>query len=442
MSVRILSFVNHIPPPAGVERSIERALEWGVDYIVAQGTGSDWGPYWLGSGEAPAADVANNVRPYLRAAVAHGIPFLFSLGIAGADAHLERSLAALDRLCAEEGFNLRLGVVSTEIEPGRLAALAGSGRRVVRAQDTDELAATLDAERARRLTRAVGLLGPEPLTELLGNGLDGVVTGRALDIALFMAPAMHRGIPRATAAHLGKLLECAGFALEPGDSAQPVWGSADDTSVEIRSPNPDYRVTVKSLASHAFYERSDPSKEDNPGGTLDLGACRFETLPEGVRVTGARWIDRPYTVLVEGAELAGYRSIVLMGVREPALLECADDWIAAMRRDVAAAERFAGTRYEINVRRYGDTPGEHEVAFVLDVVAETQELASTLAYFAFIRLFVGPYEGRKTTAGNVAVPFMPLVIPTGPVYRFGAYHLLELEQPGEVFRVSEVAMPR
>src|SRR5271165_350655 len=142
-SVRILSFVNHIPCGADVERSIERALGWGVDYIVAQGTGSDWGPYWLGSGDGLATDLANNVRPYLRAAVQHRIPFLFSLGIAGADIHLERSLAALDVLCAEEGWNLRLGVVSTEIAPERLATLAQEGREIRRAQDVDELAERL-----------------------------------------------------------------------------------------------------------------------------------------------------------------------------------------------------------------------------------------------------------------------------------------------------------
>ena len=98
-----------------------------------------------------------------------------------------------------------------------------------------------------------------------------------------------------------------------------------------------------------------------------------------------------------------------------------------MRRDVAAAARFDGTSHTITLRRYGDTAAVHEVGIVLDVVAETQELASELAYFAFIRLFVAPYPGRKTTAGNVAVPFMPLVLPTGEVYTFGAYHLLPLE---------------
>jgi len=257
-----------------------------------------------------------------------------------------------------------------------------------------------------------------------------------------MAPALLHGLPRAVAAHAGKLMECAGFALDPGDSAQPVWGRLDADGVEIRSPNPDYRVTVKSLASHSFYERSDPTKEDNPGGRLDLGECRYEQLDDGIRCTGARWVEAPYTVLIEGAALAGYRSIVLMGVREPLLLEHLDDWVESMRRDVAAAARFASREYTIGVRRYGDTAGDWEVGVVLDVVADSQALANELAYFAFIRLFVSPYPGRKTTAGNVAVPLMPLVIPHGPVYTFGAYHLLPLDDPGEVFDVSELVLPR
>src|SRR3712207_7136017 len=46
---------------------ITQALEWGVDVIVAQGTGSDWGPYWLGSGDQVPANQAANVEPYVRA---------------------------------------------------------------------------------------------------------------------------------------------------------------------------------------------------------------------------------------------------------------------------------------------------------------------------------------------------------------------------------------
>src|SRR4051812_36515361 len=97
--VRILSFVNHIPPVEGIEKWIDRAFEWGVDAIVAQGTGSDWGPYWLGSGLQVESDVARNVLPYVRAAKAHNVPFVFSFGIAGGNRHLEKCLADFQSLC-------------------------------------------------------------------------------------------------------------------------------------------------------------------------------------------------------------------------------------------------------------------------------------------------------------------------------------------------------
>ena len=48
---------------------------------------------------------------------------------------------------------------------------------------------------------------------------------------------------------------------------------------------------------------------------------------------------------------------------------------------------------------------------LVDVVADTEELAKEAAYYAFIRLFIGPYPGRKTTAGNAAAPIMPVVDP-------------------------------
>ena len=66
---------------------------------------------------------------------------------------------------------------------------------------------------------------------------------------------------------------------------------------------------------------------------------------------------------------------------------------------------------------------------IVDVVAESSALAEQVAYFAFIRLFIGPYPDRKTTAGNAAAPFMPVVIPVSEVYRFGIYHLLPLADP-------------
>jgi hypothetical protein len=230
-----------------------------------------------------------------------------------------------------------------------------------------------------------------------------------------------------------------------------MWAAVDREGVTVRAPAATQTATVRGLACHSFYERTDPNEEDNPGGRLDVSDCRYEQLADGsVRCTGARWIDAPYTVLVEGASLAGYRSFVIMGVRDPLLLSQWEDWVASMKRDVADADRFKDVGYEINVRTYGVDPRRPvdptdqlgaELGFIVDVVAESQALADSIAYFAYIRMYIGPYPGRKTTAGNCSIPFMPLVQAAGPVFRFAAYHLLPLEHPSELFEQSVLEFP-
>lgn len=456
--VRLLSFVNHVAPHDQVEADIEQAFAWGVDAVVAQGTGTDWGAYWLGSGtQVDTENVKQNLRPYLRASRQHGVPFVLSLGIAGADVHLEECLRRLDELCHEEGWELDVGVIESEVDRAWLREVV-TRREVTAAYDVPDLPARLAPEDVDAAVRVVGLVGPEPIADLLAAGdLDGVVTGRAVDIALFMALPMLRGVPVAVAAHAGKVVECGGLALEPGDPGAPVWVQIDEQGFEVRSPDARRGPTPRGLASHAFYERSHPWHEANPGGALDLSAAHYETTGLGVRCEGARWHEAPYTVLLEGARLLGHRSICLMGVREPALLDQLDPWIDRMRREVESSPRYAhlkpGTDYTLNVRVYGrdgvlgplephDRVTGHEAAVVVDVVAASQELAEQIAYFAFLRLYIAPYEGRKTTAGNTALPFMPATVPVGPVYGFGIYHVLPLERPDEPFRSRREHFPR
>ena len=448
--VRILGFVNHIAPAADIEDEIRQAFDWGVDVIVAQGTGSDWGPYWLGSGDQVSANQAANVEPYVRAALAHHVPFIFSFGIAGANPHLDTCLRSFEQMCDRNGWSPRLGIVRCEIGKDFLAAAVADGPPVVPCSDGSghrdlTLRDVADAE------RIVALIGPEPVMDLLARGVDGVITGRALDIGLFMALPMMRGIPTAVAAHAGKMLECGGLALEPGDSGRAIWACLDDTGFEVRSPSKLAKPSVRSLVSHTFYERAHPTWEENPGGVLDLSQARYSETADGVRCEGAQWHARPYTVLVEGARREGFRAVSLLGVREPALLAQARTWADTAERAVADAPRFAAAfaagQLRIHTRIFGldAVLGDlepnaavtgHEAGVLVDVVAESEELAKEAAYYAFIRLFIGPYPGRKTTAGNAAAPIMPVVVPVSEVFTFSIYHLLPLEDPLEPFDLS------
>ena len=459
--VRLLGFVNHIAPTPDVEEAIERAFSWGVDAVVAHGTGSDWGPYWLGSGEQVSANQAANVEPYVRAALRHGVPFVFSFGIAGGDMHLEECLRSFDELCERNGWSPRVGVIRSELSKDDLRAAVADGPPVLPCATGAGLAEPLTVADVDQVERVVALIGPEPVMAGLEQGLDGVITGRALDIGLFMALPLLRGIPAAVAAHAGKLLECGGLALEPGDSGRCVWASLDADGFTVRSPHDGARATVRSLVSHTFYERAHPTLEENPGGTLDLGEATYADVVTdgvpGVRCEGARWHEAPYTLLLEGARREGFRAVSLLGVREPALLEQARAWTDAAERSTLEAPRFAAAvaegRLRLHTRIFGldavlgdlephrQVTG-HEAGVLVDVVADTAELAREAAYYAFIRLFIGPYPGRKTTAGNAAAPLMPVVVPVSDVYSFSIYHLLPVADPASAFPVEVTAFPR
>jgi len=78
-------------------------------------------------------------------------------------------------------------------------------------------------------------------------------------------------------------------------------------------------------------------------------------------------------------------------------------------------------------------PTPAEAGVVLEAIGPTQEAAD--AFLALLRssMLHCPFEGRKTTAGNLAFPFSPSDFRGGPVYEFSVYHLLETDDVGALF---------
>src|SRR5205814_7831791 len=102
-----------------------------------------------------------------------------------------------------------------------------------------------------------------------------------------------------------------------------------------------------------------------------------------------------YTVKLEGAELAGYQSIVIGSVRDPYIIRQIDSWVERLRARVRArvAEVLGDESYAFNVRVYGKNgtmgPLEpiaevrgHELCLAMEATAATQEIASTMASMA------------------------------------------------------------
>ncbi len=80
-------------------------------------------------------------------------------------------------------------------------------------------------------------------------------------------------------------------------------------------------------------------------------------------------------------------------------------------------------------------PG-HEIGVVAEVVASTQELANAICATARSTMLHYPHPGRKSTAGNLAFLYSPSDVACGPVYKFTVYHLVEVDDPRELFRTE------
>jgi phage FluMu protein gp41 len=187
-------------------------------------------------------------------------------------------------------------------------------------------------------------------------------------------------------------------------------------------------------------------------GTLDLTNSRYEAHGErAVKVSGSAFIPAErYTVKLEGAELAGYQSIVIGSVRDPFFIRQIDDWTARLQARIHArvkqvyGDRVTPDQYVINIRIYGKngTMGplepvkeirSHELCLLIEVTAPTQDLASSIAGIVRhqgLHLPIPEWSGLITA---LACPYNPAHLDRGAVYRFNVNHIVEPDDPYEMF---------
>ncbi len=456
--LRILSAISEGYGPVE-ESEWETALSWNPDVIVAQGTSTDPGPTYLGTAQQYNSDInlKRDLKQIVLSAKKRHIPFILSLGcIAGTNRQLQRNLRLVSRICKEANIKLKVAVIPGEMNKAYLKQKLKNGAKVRRLVDTNVLSEYMSIKDINRSKRIVAQMGPEPIMKALDLDVDGVITGRALDSALFTALPFKKGFDKGIAAHMAKVIECGGLSAEgKGEGLGAMFATLRNDHFLVCPPSPFKKCTITSVAGHSFYERPDPNREENPGGILDISDAKYEQHDERtVKVTGSRWIPTPYTLKLEGAELAGYRTISVCGIRDPQLIRQLDVLLDGVRR---VTEKInlplkPNEDYKLILRAYGKdgVQGEvepvketqaHEVCLIIDVVAKTQELASGICATARIQAAFQDFPGRKTTAGNIACCFSPADNKLGPVYRYNIWHALELDDPCEPFNIRVYEFP-
>jgi hypothetical protein len=257
---------------------------------------------------------------------------------AGYDPLLEERMRAVLPLCAAKGIKIvtNMGAANPEAAAKKTAEIArslGLSKLRIAAVVGDDV---LDACKAgdfpimefdgtikqlgNKLLSANAYLGAEPMAEALTKGADVVITGRASDPALFLAPMVHAFgwamddwnlLGQGTVA--GHLLECAGqitggYFADPGykdipDLARlgfPIGEVGEDGSLVVtKVPGSGGAVTAQTCKEQLLYEVHDPKQYFQPDVVADFSQVSVEEIaPDRVRVSGGRGTKRTGTLKV------------------------------------------------------------------------------------------------------------------------------------------------
>ena len=436
------------------EASLAAAMARRPDFIGCDAGSTDPGPAPLGAGTMafPERAIARDLRLMLRAARQADIPLLIgSAGTAGGAPHLARVRDIVLRIAQEEGLRFRLALIHAEQDKDTLKSRLAEGRiRPLAA------APPFDASVIDRAERIVGMMGAEPFLQALDEGAEVVLAGRASDCAIFAGIPLRRGIPAGLAWHAAKLLECGAAVAVQRTSPDCLLATLRPDHFDIEPLDPAIRCSPQSVAAHALYENADPWRLVEPGGTLDLTGATYAALDDRrVRVSGSRFTPAErYSVKLEGAERAGYQSLVIGGIRDPYIIRQIDDWEARLRARVAArvAEVFGGEPpggYVFNLRIYGRNavmgPLEpvteirgHELGLVMEATAASQEVATTIVSLARHQALHLPIPEWSGLITGVACLHSPAHLERGAVWRFCVNHVVLPDDPLEMFPIEHV----
>ncbi|WP_372620346.1 acyclic terpene utilization AtuA family protein [Falsiroseomonas sp.] len=436
-----------------LESSFARGVALQPQVIACDAGSTDGGPAYLGAGMpffSPEA-VGRDLRLMLRGALQLGVPMVIgSCGFGGGDAGLEGVRDIVLDIAREEGMRFRAALIHSEQDKGYLKRRLAEGRILPLDPAPD-----LDEGVIERSAHIVGAMGHEPIAAAIEAGAQVVLCGRATDTSLFAAVPVMRGAGEGPAWHAAKTLECGTAATAFRKRPDSIFAWVRDDHFDIAPLDPDSRCTPQSIAAHTLYENADPFLITEPSGTIDTTRARYEALDDRtVRVTGSAFNKANRTTIkLEGAELAGYQSVIVAGVREPFILRQLDSWLAAMQSRFAdrVQEVFRGRvapgDYAIRVRIYGrdGVMGKlepraaelgHEVCLLITVTAADQKTAKAIAKsFAHFALHFPIPEWGGLISG-LAFPFTPSEMDKGPVYRFTLNHIVVPDDPQEMFRTE------
>ncbi|RAI45174.1 acyclic terpene utilization AtuA family protein [Rhodoplanes roseus] len=264
----------------------------------------------------------------------------------GYDPLLEPRMRAVLATCKAKGIKIvtNMGAANPEAGARKTAEIAKSlgltGLKIAAVSGDDVIEAIRETphrleetggsttDLGNRIVSANAYFGTAPIVEALAQGADVVITGRAADPALFMAPLIREfgwavddwdKLGKGTV--VGHLLECAGqvtggYFADPGVKDVEGLGrlgfpigevSEDGTLVVTKVDGSGGKVTPQTVKEQLLYELHDPKNYFQPDVVADFSAVAVEEIgPDQVRVTGGTGRERTGTLKVSVGYIDSY----------------------------------------------------------------------------------------------------------------------------------------
>jgi hypothetical protein len=427
--------------------SFEEGMKKHPDLIAADAGSTDPGPYYLGAGVSFTDRNAckRDLEIMISAGIEEGIPVIIGTsGGCGAKPHLDWTVEIVKEIAKEKALKFKMAVIPADVSKEIIKSKMATGKL-----KPLHPAPELTIEELESSTHIVGQMGVEPFIKALEDGAEVILAGRAYDPSVFAALAVYKGYDKGLAIHLGKILECASIAATPGSGSDCMMGYLGTDYFKVEPLNTIRKCTTLSVAAHTLYEKTNPYILPGPGGILDLTDTKFEQDGDSrVKVSGSKFVpSKQYTIKLEGAKKIGYRTVSIAGVRDSVMISKIDDIIKSVRERVSDNFKASKLEYYLDFKIYGKDGvmgvlepqkevTSHELCIIIEAVASEQGIANTICSFARSTMLHYGYEGRVSTAGNLAFPYSPSDFKAGEVYTFSLYHLIEVEDPCELFPIS------
>jgi len=270
-----------------------------------------------------AKDFVPLMKRILPACVERGIRITANAG----GVNVRGCAEAVRQVARELGFTgkVKIGIVTGDDIMDRLDEFMASGIEL-RNMDTGEALATV----RDRIQSANVYLGAWPMVEALNHGAQIVITGRATDTGLTLAPLINEFGWRAddwdkmaAGTIAGHIIECG--AQASGGNCQFDWQNIPDMAnvgfpIAEASPDGSFvitkhdgtggRVNLPSVKEQLVYEMGDPHEYITPDCVADFTTIRLEDAgKDRVRVYGIKGRQATDSLKVSISYTAGYKAV-------------------------------------------------------------------------------------------------------------------------------------